>query len=176
MSHSEEMIKQLQPFQRKSKVFQGIFEAEEIQFDERDNAVQDLEAQLLIDTATWAIPIYERELGIPTEPNKPIAERRAIVKSKMRGSGKVDAILIKIVADSFTNGDVDVQFDGAIRISFSSVLGTPPNESDLKAAIEEIRPAHLALIYDYRYLMLSEVENMTLEQVENTLVDKFAWG
>jgi len=151
MSHSEEMIMQLQLFQRNSKIYQGIFEAESTQYDSRDAAIADLQLQLSVDTATWALPIYEQELNIPIDPSKPETDRRSVIKSKMRGTGQVDASLIKLVADSYSNGDVDVAFDGSIRITFTSVLGIPPNMQDLQDAIEDIKPAHLAVIYVFLY-------------------------
>ncbi|MEF3313335.1 DUF2313 domain-containing protein [Paenibacillus sp. GYB004] len=151
MSHSQKMLLRLQPFMRKSSVYKAIFDAEAGQFDGRDAAIADLRLQLSVDTATWALGVYEAELGIVTESGKPIAERRSVVKSKMRGTGKVDAALIKLVADSFSNGDVVVQFDGTIKITFTSVVGTPPNLQDLKLAIEDIKPAHLGVIYIFLY-------------------------
>lgn len=132
---------------RKSKIYKEIFEAESKQFNSRDEAIADLNAQLSVDTATWGLVIYETELGIPIELNKPYSDRRSVIKSKERGTGKVDAALIKLVADSYSNGDVDINFDGRIHIIFTSVVGTPPNMQDLKNAIEEIKPAHLAVVY-----------------------------
>ena len=151
MDHSTELILQLQPFQRKSKVYQEIFKAEGKQFENREDAINDLRLQLSVDTATWGLAIYESELGIVTDASKPLVERRSVIKSKMRGTGKVDATLIKLVTDSFTNGDVDVAFDGIIKITFTSVVGIPPNMNDVYAAVENIKPAHLAIIYTFLY-------------------------
>jgi hypothetical protein len=176
MSHSAEMINQLQPFQRKSLIYKALFDTEGIQFENRDAAITDLNLQLSVDTATWALAIYETELGIDVIPSKPCSERRSVIKSKMRGTGKVDALLIKIVADSYSNGDVDVIFDGSIRITFANVVGIPPNLGDLKNAIEEIKPAHLAVVYQFRYLTIAEVEAMTLYEIEYTTLGYLAWG
>jgi hypothetical protein len=167
MSHSTEMILQLQPFQRKSEVYRELFESEGVQFDNRDSAIADLKLQLSIDTATWSMPIYEKELKIPTDPAKPISERRSVIKSKMRGTGQVDASLIKLVADSYSNGDVDVSFDGTIRITFTSVVGVPPNMQDLQDAIEEIKPAHLAVLYVFLYNTWNQISTKTWGELES---------
>ncbi len=152
MSHNEEMINRLQPFMRKSKIYEEIFETEGTQYATRDDAVADLQLQLNVDTATWALPIYETELGIAVDPSKSYSERRAVIKSKMRGVGQVDAALIKLVVDSWTNGDVNVSFaDSTITITFTSVIGIPENISDVEIAIEEIKAAHLAVLYVYLY-------------------------
>ncbi|MFD3271529.1 putative phage tail protein [Paenibacillus dendritiformis] len=158
MTRSAEMLGRLQLFMRKSEIYKAIFEAESTLYDNRDEAIFDLFMQLSIDTATWALAIYENELGIPVDPRKPYIERRSVIKSKMRGTGKVSAALIKIVADSYTNGDVDVRFDGSIRVKFVSVKGMPPNLEDLKASIEEIKPAHLSIEYEFSYLIWDEID------------------
>jgi len=148
----QKLILQLPRFMRKSMVYDAIFGAIASQIDARALDFEDLCRQMSVETATWALAIYEAELRIPIDPNKSISERRAVIKSKMRGFGKVDSALIKIVADSYTNGDVDVHFtDGTIVITFTSVVGLPPNIEDLQTAIEEIKPAHLAVLYVYLY-------------------------
>jgi hypothetical protein len=174
MPHSTDMLNRLQPFQRQSKVFKEIFNAEGVQFEDRDGIISDLLLQLSVDTATWALDIYEKELDISTDSNKPLSERRSLIKSKMRGAGQVDAALIKIVADAYSNGDVIVSFSGHITIQFTSKIGTPPNLDDLKNVIEETKPAHLRIDYEFRYFTITEVNQMTIEELNNTTLDKFA--
>ena len=64
------------------------------------------------------------------------------------------AELIRSVAASFANGQVDVvehndQYYFVVK--FVSVMGVPPNIDDLTAAINEIKPAHLSLVYEYLF-------------------------
>lgn len=160
------MLKRLQQFQRKSKVYKAIFDAEANQLDNRDAAISDLHMQMSVDTSTWALSIYETELGIPIDKNKPINERRALIKSKLRGTGKVDAALIKLVVDSWTNGEVDVGFDNStITITFTSVVGLPPNIKDVEIAIEEIKPAHLAVLYVFLFNLYEQLQVYTHNQL-----------
>ena len=85
--------------------------------------------------------------------------------------------MIKIVCDSFSNGDVKVTFDGIIHVKFTSVEGIPPNMSDLKNAVEEIKPAYLLLDYLYAFLLIKEVHGvMTINQLQATKLNKFAGG
>jgi hypothetical protein len=141
---------------RKSKVYQEIFNADGEQIALLDSSLDDVKAQLDIDTATWGLDVYEKELNIKTDLSKPLADRRSVIKSKFRGSGKVDSIQIKLVADAYTNGDVIVSFNGHIVVKFTSVYGTPPNIDDLKAVLEETRPAHLAIDYEFAYRTWNE--------------------
>lgn len=137
---------------RKNKTFQEIFNAEGEQINLLFSDIEDLKKQLSVDTATWGLTVFEKELKIKTNLNKPLSERRSVIKSKLRGSGKVDYIQIKLVADAYTNGDVLVTFNGHIVIKFTSTFGVPTNVDDLKNALEEIKPAHLAIDYEYRYV------------------------
>jgi hypothetical protein len=160
------MIDMLPVFMRKSLVYKAVFDAEASQFQISDVSISDTNLQLSVDTATWALAIYEKELGILTDISKPLSDRRSVIKSKMRGSGKIDAVLLKIVADSYTNGGVEVSFNGAITITFVAVHGIPPNLDDLKAAIEEIKPAHLRLQYIFTYITFGQLEGKTFGQIE----------
>lgn len=143
--------KYLPSFLSDTKVFSGIFNAEGNELDIIHSKLDDIEAQFNIDTATWALSLYEKELGIATDYTKSLDYRRSVIKSKWRGTGKLDETLIKMVCESFTNGNADITFDGKINVKFTSVKGIPPNMNDLKNAIEEIKPAYLDLEYIYIY-------------------------
>lgn len=160
-----------------SAVIQAIMTGEGAEFDTLRANIDDIKAQLSVDTATWGLDIYEKELGIKTDYSKSYADRRAVVKSKMRGSGKVDRTLIKLVADAYTNGDVVISFDGHIIVKFTSVRGIPPNINDLQGVIEEIKPAHIAVRYEFSYLLIKDIDNvMTINELQNLTLDKFAGG
>lgn len=154
-----DMLKQLPLFMRKSKIYNEIFKGEEKQLLATEADIVDIEKQLSIDTATWALTIYEQELGIKTELTKPLEERRSVIKSKLRGTGKVDAKLIEIVAEAYSNGEVAVSFNGTITVTFIGTRGIPPNIKDLERAIDDIRPAHLPFQFKYTYLAWDEVDN-----------------
>lgn len=170
------LLERLPTYEQGSKIFQEIMRVETVEFDNLALYIQELEKQLSIDTATWGLEIYEKELGIKTNLSKPISERRSVIKSKWRGTGKVDRYLIKTVVDAYTNGEVEVGFDGNIIVEFTSVLGTPPNIEDAENAVKEISPAHLRIIYGYMYLLIRDVhEVMTLQEMESIKLDKFAF-
>ncbi|MEA4849010.1 MAG: putative phage tail protein [Clostridiaceae bacterium] len=163
----EEMQSYLPPHWRRSKVFEGIMEAEGAEFDNMLAAIDDVWEQLDIDKATWGLAIYEKELDLQTDVSKPLSDRRAVIKSKLRGAGKADAAIIKAVADAYTNGGVEVTFhEGVIRIRFENVLGAPPNMGDLTNSIEELRPAHLPFEFEYLYLMLYQVQQLKIGEIQ----------
>jgi len=170
------LIDNLPIFMRKSKYIQNLLNVVETQLNNADTSLQDIYNQLNIDTATWGLAIYEKELGITTDVNKPLQERREYIKSKLRGIGKADAAKIKIVADAFTNGEVEVTFDGKINIKFNGEYGIPANIEDVEKAIEEVKAAHLAVVYLFAYLFIYDVEQLTIYEMEQLTLDKFGGG
>ncbi|GEO28151.1 hypothetical protein AAC03nite_39360 [Alicyclobacillus acidoterrestris] len=163
-------INRLQPFQRSSGIYQALFSSESQQTDARQSSIDDLVNQMSVDTATWGLVYYEQDLGIVTDASQSYDERRSVIKSKMRGVGTVNRALIALVADSYTNGDVDVSFaNSTITVTFTSVKGIPPNEEQFKAAISEIIPAHLAITYVYLYNVYSDFNGkFTYQQLDNS--------
>lgn len=162
MSNEYDMLNRLQPFMRQSKVYYEIFKAQSGKLNEKEVNVDDLYDQLFIDTATWALDLYEKELNIKTDLSKPYDERRALIKSKWRGTGKFDKELIEIVALAYENGIVEPQFSNStINIKYTDVGGIPPNFQDFEAVLEELKPAHLALTFEFAYTRYEELAGVT---------------
>lgn len=177
MNSRDRMINHLPSIYHECSEFEAIVTAEGETLDKAELDIDDLLNQLFVDTATWTLARREKIFGIPVNENKPLNERRSVIKSKMRGSGKVDAALLKNVADSYTNGDVDIKFDGRIIIKFQSVLGIPSNLDDLKSVMEEIKPGKLRIIYEFSYLVIKDIHTvMTIQELEQTSLSKFAGG
>lgn len=125
--------------------------------------------QLNVDTATWGLKSWEEALGIPVEVTKDIAFRRSRVKSKLRGAGVTTVAMIQSVAESFSNGDVEVTEQAEryrVAIKFVGTIGIPPNMDDLTAALREIMPAHLSVTYLYTYTVWQEVAAITWDSVK----------
>ncbi|APB77374.1 DUF2313 domain-containing protein [Paenibacillus polymyxa] len=180
MYMSKKLMSYLPDYYQEIEEFVQIMDTEDIELDKVNAAIVDTFKQFHPETATWGIAYWERDLKITPLPSKPIEQRRSVVISKMRGSGKVSASMIKNVADSYDRGKVDVivypaeyRFD----IKFIGTLGVPPNLQDLKDAIEEIKPAHLEVRYQFRYLVIREIHHvMTINAINSTQLNNFAGG
>jgi uncharacterized protein YmfQ (DUF2313 family) len=117
--------------------------------------------QLNVETATWGLDLWEKAYGIKTDVSKSYAFRRARIESKMRSQGVTTVAMIKNVAESFSNGEVDViehPEEYRFEIKFIGTLGIPPNMDDLTGAIKEIKPAHLDFAYVYTFITWDKVE------------------
>ena len=116
----------------------------------------DCALQLDVNTATWGLSLWEAAYGITPDISKSHEYRRTRVISKMRGIGTTTAAMIQNVAESFSNGAVEVieiSAENRFDIKFVGTRGIPPNMDDLTAAIEQIKPAHLAFAYAFTYMI-----------------------
>lgn len=149
-------------------------------FGQEITAVQaardDFMLQLNADTATWGLSLWEALYGITPDVSKSYEYRRTRIKSKMRGAGTTTAALIQNVAESFSNGEVEIVETPAeyrFDVAFVGTLGIPPNMDDLTAAIEQIKPAHLAYAYIYTYMVwdVLDAQMITFTQLDALNVD-----
>ena len=144
---------------------QAALEPEVLALWERRDSLLD---QLNVATATWGLKYWEQTLGIPVEESKQVEFRRTRIQSRLRGAGVTTVALIKNVAESFTNGEVDVKEYPSLfklELKFVSQLGVPPNINDLTAALRDILPAHLAWDYVYVFRTYGQLEAYTYGQL-----------
>ena len=128
----------------------------------------DFMLQLNVDTATWGLSLWEALYGIAPDAGKSYEYRRTRIVSKMRGAGTTTATLIQNVAESFSNGDVEITElpkQHRFNVQFVGTLGIPPNMDDLTDAIEQIKPAHLAYSYIYIYRTHGQLRGFTHAQL-----------
>ncbi|MEK0312485.1 YmfQ family protein [Cohnella sp. 56] len=172
-----EMLGFLPGYYASSRVMRSLLDAEGMELDELRQALDETLAQFFVDTATWGLERWERDLDIATDTSKPLDQRRSLVKSKLRGTGTVTVALMRSVAESFVNGAIEVTQQPAlyrVTVRFVDTLGLPPNMDDIKAALEAIVPAHLAVTYSFRYLTINEVNGQTINQMQAHSLTDFA--
>lgn len=167
-------------------IYHELVEAQEIldrqagMLERTYNDVQDLFAQFFIETATWGLANWERAFGVQTDVTKSVEERRSILKARMRGVGTVTAELIKNVAESWYGGEVNViekPAEYTIVVKFVSSIGVPTNLADVEKALRELVPAHLAVDFEFTYLLIREIHGVkTLAEMETITLDQFAGG
>lgn len=148
--------------------------------DDAQRAVSSASAQqMFLDSMTWALAIEERIAGITPAAGASLEERRSVLQAKWRSAtGKCDVDLIQRVCDSWQNGEVDVDFvDGEIVLRFVGAYGVPDADAlaALQSAVQEVIPAHLAVQYLYRYLLVREVSAMTVSELQTHTIDEFAF-
>lgn len=167
MNRFDVMLSYVPSYYHDSKIFKSMLKAEGEEFDQLRTAIEDLKSQFFVDTATWGLALWEKEYGLPTNTKLSLDERRSILKGKIQGIGKVGAELIKSVGLAYSNGEVKVEFDRDIKVTFIGTRGIPSRLEELQKQLEDIIPAHLKIIYKFTYLLWSEFDLLTAEVQES---------
>lgn len=86
--------------------------------------------------------------------------------------------LIQRVCDSWKNGEISIGFaEGVIVLTFVGAYGVPEAAelAALQEAVDRTIPCHLAVSYLYRYLLVREVDGMTLDELQGHTMHDFAF-
>ena len=135
--------------------------------DDLDEKLSDVIAQCFVQTAGTYLTRWEKLLGLDVDISKSDEFRRERITAKISGVGTTTKAMIVDVASRYSNGTVEVIEDNAnsrFTIKFVGTLGIPGNMTDLKLTIEEIKPAHLAVTYEYTYNTWNDVGVLTWNQ------------
>lgn len=141
-------------------------------------AAMETAAQLFPGSMTFILDVEERMAGLAGNAALPIEERRTALQARWRAAGKCDVELIQRVCDSWKNGEISVGFaEGVIVLTFVGAYGVPEAGAlaALQDAIEHTIPCHLATEYLYRYLLVREVDGMTLDELQGHPMHDFAF-
>lgn len=184
MSKADLMKSYVPDYLKEAQSYKVILEAEGPELDAIETNLADVLKQFYVETATEeGLSRWEEFVGLSSYAGKPLDQRRSRIISKLRGMGTVTINLIKNVAESYDGGTVEVTEQPElyqITITFVDTRGVPPNIEDLKEAIEEIIPAHLGVVYQYRYLIWDELDalNLTWDELDalNLTWDEFETG
>ncbi|MFV0517823.1 MAG: putative phage tail protein [Aminipila sp.] len=159
------MLLQYMPsYYKNSNVFKALLKSFINEINKNNYSISDLENQLFVDTATWGLVIWERELRLSSDLEKSYEERREIVKSKLRGTGTCTIEMIKNTALAYTNAEIEVVEDNpnyTFIIKFVSVKGIPADIEVFKNTIDSIKPAHMVYRIEYKYTTWSELKKTT---------------
>lgn len=160
------------------KAYRHVYEAEQDEIDKINTDNEKLSRNLFIDTADsdGLIP-KEKKYGITVDITDTLENRRARIKAKKRSTNTFNIETIKNMAKAFSNGDVDfIQHyeEDYFIIKFVGTVGIPPKIQDLYDAIEEIKPCHLDVEYEFTYNTEGDIEdsNWTEEELEQFTEDE----
>lgn len=129
----------------------AILEALEGQSGASAAQVDDILDQFFVETATWALHLWEQKYGIAVDESKPLADRRAAVRDKMTAAGNTTAEMVRQLAMALTGYEARVVINSA-DYSFSlEFLGEENTLADIDVSrvrkmVEQIKPAHLRFI------------------------------
>lgn len=176
MAEFDNMRKSLPVAYRTDKWVCDLLAAIQSLDDTQREQMFDITQQLFPGSMTWALAIEERDAGLASTGT--LEERRTALIARWRGSGKCDVDLIQRVCDSWKNGEISVGFaKGVIVLTFVGAYGVPEAAelAALQEAVDRTIPCHLAVSYLYRYLLVREVDGMTLDELQGHTMHDFAF-
>ena len=157
----EYCIKTLHQLYRKDKWINELFKSAGLNLDNLSAAVDEIYNNIFFDTATErAIKYYERELSITPAAGQSLDDRRAVIRARWVGAGKIDILLLQEVANSWKYGTTALEFiGGRIHVKFISPIGVPDDIQALKDVLEDTKPAHLAIFYTFLWLTWGQAKD-----------------
>lgn len=121
------MLNLVPKYERNSKVFQEKFRIDKEEMDKLDDLIENIEEQLFLDTATWGLDFYEKELGINTDYSKSYSERRKLIKARRKSPGVLTKNkLINIIEGFIDHPKVDEDYSNyKFNVELNSNSGFP---------------------------------------------------
>lgn len=151
----------------------AIYETEGYAVGLLEHELSDLLDQCFISTATWGLTRWEEVYCVTTNMALSYEQRREILMAKLRGQGTTTAQMIKETAETFSGGEIEMIEDNPnnhFTVRFIGIKGIPRNMNAFISMLEDIKPAHLAYSFEYRYTTWEELINRSWSSVK-----KFTW-
>ena len=114
-------------------------------------AALDAGEQMRVNTATWGLALWEELTGIETDESLSDAERRRAVTARLCGSGTCNAAMIARLTRALTGYDCAVleqadQYTFTLRFVGDQTAFVEFPLDSIRAAVEEVKPAHLKFV------------------------------
>ena len=145
------MINRLPGYYRKSQVVRDLYEVVKTILDGMADKL-DAESLNLFITKTDVFEPHEDDVGLP--PTSESAEnRRSKVIARLQGNNLLTLSELENLITNYEKSGCDIREDFSeytVYIIFSGRKGVPENIELIKAALEEVKPAHIRIEYEYR--------------------------
>lgn len=156
----EDLTKLVPPFMSEIAEMKELYTAEGYQVGYAQHVLEDVIKQCYLVTATHGLSRWEKVYGIETNRSLSYEQRREILLAKLRGQGTTTRKMIQNTAAAFSGAEVHVIEDNKNNqfiIRFVGIKGIPRNMQGFIEMLEQIKPAHLAYQFEYRYTVWGEL-------------------
>lgn len=171
-------ISLLHRFYQKDVFVNDIFSAVVIVVNSIVSAITALKGELYFDTMVFMIPVYETMMKIIPLSSQSLDDRRTVIQARWCSTGHNNIALLQNVANIWQNGETIVTFvSGQIVITFTSIMGIPADFDSLISAMDIIKPAHLPYLFNFKWLLKKDINNiMTKQYIQTLKKSEFARG
>lgn len=152
MKTKDILINNLHKIVRKDEFINTILNPAGLHLDKLKNRINLIQKEFLFSTMSLErIKALEKELSYKTNSTT-LEGKRIEIEARWKTSGKCDLELLQTIANTWRNGEIEIEFiDGIIEIIFISLIGIPDDTENLKASLAEAKPAHLGINFHYKY-------------------------
>lgn len=154
------LLSYLPDYYKKSAVMKALLRSVDAELARLSGSAEGTAAQMTVCSADRLLVRCENDLGIVPREGETPEERRGRVLSRIRGRGVVTADTLKTVVETFVDGIVKVTENpsaNTVTITFITCKGEPTRMEEIKNAVNEIIPAHLAVVWVYTYRTWNDV-------------------
>lgn len=141
--------------------------------------IDDLYCNFFFDSLTPSgVEYFEKLLKIISSETQSLEDRRSNIQAKWLQNGHNSIVLTQLVCDAWKYGEIEADFiEGKLKLKFVSSYGIPDDLPGLQKAVNEVKPVYIPYDMRYKYLLIKDIhEVMTLEEMENTLLNDFSFG
>lgn len=173
----DKILKRLNKLNSDDLMVKDVIKAIGAEMDRTDSAGEQIRTDMIFKTCSEEmVRFWEEKMQIVPKPRQDLDGRRATIEARWKATGKVNVELLQEVADSWKYGKVNVEFNAnKIEITFNDTLGMPKDTEGLKAALEEVKPAHLPIDFVAIFLYVEDIDEMTVSEFETHQIGHFAF-
>lgn len=154
-----EMLLTLSPIYEQSLIMNSIYEAIGSEFDNLELLNKEIELQLFPQTATWGLSFWENRVGLSTNIDEDIEDRRRKVIAKLQSKYIMTPKRMSMILQSYTGANIKINENISpytFSVELTSTQGFPRDLEDLYKRVNVIKPSHLSVSYKLVSLLKSK--------------------
>lgn len=167
----------LPPFLFKDEINGDLYDSVEKELQLLYDRIEDYRKQRYIQTATWTLTKREEQYALPLDSSFNYENRRNKIFAKRGIAGTATPLRMKQVVERLIVGTayiIEHEYEDMITIK---IEGSIPNLDELLEIVEQIKPAHIGVIYEYVYLLIKDIHEVkTLAEMDSLTLNKFEGG
>lgn len=156
-------ISEYQPtYYKKSKVMTDINNSLNIELKNLVECMNNISVESNAITTVDMIEEWERSVGLNSNSDLTLEQRRSRVLSRYRQIGASTLERIKVICESYSRGSVEIIEKSAeytVIVKFVDTIGVPDNMDGLIQQLKMIMPAHICVNFEYKYRTWRQVLN-----------------
>lgn len=176
-----EMFAYLSWYYGNSRIMQSVLDSQGVEIDAARLTLEEILKQAYVDTATWGLELWEKELAVTPPEGAELALRRALVNAKLLRPAIMTPEQIQAIINQFVAGKTArvIQIPKTYTFRVDIPLGDLLWKVEMRQALEEAKPAHLG--YAIRYTVFSGLDEKAAisedfaAQMALLLSDHYPW-